>query len=177
MSKKLLSVLISMMFTVNTFAYAENLLSDSKILEDTNITLPMAKRFDNEINNAVEQIYGPEISPDVYKRVMEIAQKAIENRPVELKKQDLTRPDDWYKDEIIYMFYVDQFGVVSSEKPNQFKDTAEMFEYLKDLGVTTLYLLPFADSPMSDAGFDVKNRTMNLRIAPYGVVWLKLQRD
>ena len=108
---------------------------------------------------------------------MEIAQKAIENRPVELKKQDLTRPDDWYKDEIIYMFYVDQFGVVSSEKPNQFKDTAEMFEYLKDLGVTTLYLLPFADSPMSDAGFDVKNRTMNLRIAPYGVVWLKLQRD
>ena len=64
---------------------------------------------------------------------------------------------DWYKDEIIYMFYVDQFGVITPEKPNQFKDTAEMFDYLSDLGVTTLYLLPFADSPMSDAGFDVKN--------------------
>ena len=80
---------------------------------------------------------------------MEIAQKAISERPEELKKEDLTRSDDWYKDEIIYMFYVDQFGVVSPEKPNQFKDTAEMFEYLQDLGVTTLYLLPFADSPMS----------------------------
>ena len=73
------------------------------------------------------------------------------------KKEDLSRPDDWYKDEIIYMFYVDQFGVVTPEKPNTFKDTSAMFDYLKDLGVTTLYLLPFADSPMSDAGFDVKN--------------------
>ena len=74
-----------------------------------------------------------------------------------MRKEDLTRTEDWYKDEIIYMFYVDQFGVVTPEKPNQFKDTAEMFDYLSDLGVTTLYLLPFADSPMSDAGFDVKN--------------------
>ena len=32
-----------------------------------------------------------------------------------------------------------------------------MLPYLKDLGVTTLYMLPFADSPMEDAGFDVKN--------------------
>ena len=32
-----------------------------------------------------------------------------------------------------------------------------MFNYLQNLGVTTLYMLPFADSPMKDAGFDVKN--------------------
>ena len=88
---------------------------------------------------------------------MEIANNAIKARPEDLKKDDLNRVGDWYKDEIIYMFYVDQFGVVTPEKPNEFKDTAEMFEYLSDLGVTTLYLLPFADSPMSDAGFDVKN--------------------
>ena len=31
-----------------------------------------------------------------------------------------------------------------------------MFDYLEDLGVTTLYIFPFADSPMADAGFDVK---------------------
>lgn len=88
---------------------------------------------------------------------MQIARTSIEKRPEYLKKEDLSRPDDWYKDEIIYMFYVDQFGVVTPEKPNTFKDTSAMFDYLKDLGVTTLYLLPFADSPMSDAGFDVKN--------------------
>lgn len=32
-----------------------------------------------------------------------------------------------------------------------------MLDYLSDLGVTTLHILPFADSPMNDAGFDVKN--------------------
>ena len=114
-------------------------------------------RLDEEINDAIVKIYGEKYAPEIYEKVMDIAKKAIEERPAELKKEDLARADDWFKDEIIYMFYVDQFGVVSPEKPNQFKDTAEMFEYLQDLGVTTLYLLPFADSPMSDAGFDVKN--------------------
>ena len=55
------------------------------------------------------------------------------------------------------MFYVDQFGVVTPEKQNTFSDTAKMLDYLADLGVTTLYMLPFADSPMGDSGFDVKN--------------------
>ena len=111
----------------------------------------------SEIENAIVEIYGDVYAPEIQKKVLEIADKAKENRPEDLKKEDLLRTDDWYKDEIIYMFYVDQFGVVKPEKPNQFKDTAEMFEYLQDLGVTTLYLLPFADSPMLDAGFDVKN--------------------
>jgi hypothetical protein len=33
------------------------------------------------------------------------------------------------------MFYVDQFGVLSDEKNNTFKDTALMLDYLQDLGV------------------------------------------
>lgn len=132
MIKKLLIILLLLLFCSSVFAQ-------------------------ESINSAIIQIYGEEKAPEIYKRVMEIAQKTIDARPQELKKEDLTRPDDWYKDEIIYMFYVDQFGVVTPEKPNTFKDSAEMFDYLEDLGVTTLYLLPFADSPMSDAGFDVKN--------------------
>lgn len=32
-----------------------------------------------------------------------------------------------------------------------------LIDYLHELGVTTLYLLPFVDSPMEDSGFDVKN--------------------
>ena len=55
------------------------------------------------------------------------------------------------------MFYTDQFGVTNTDSKNTFKDTERMFGYLKDLGVTTLYMLPFADSPMQDSGFDVKN--------------------
>lgn len=110
-----------------------------------------------EIKEAISEIYGKEYTEEIYANVLEIAQKAIEARSPELKKQDIERKADWYKNEIIYMFYVDQFGIVQDDKNNTFKDTTKMFDYLENLGVTTLYMLPFADSPMKDAGFDVKN--------------------
>lgn len=138
---------------MSVFANSSN--NVNKISSEEIIVVP--KKIENDINNSIIQIYGEENAKEIFDKVMRIAQKTIESRPEELKKEDLQRADDWYKDEIIYMFYVDQFGVVSPQKPNTFRDTSTMFDYLKDLGVTTLYLLPFADSPMSDAGFDVKN--------------------
>ncbi len=153
MKKLLSSIFISLLIMSNTTALAQELAVQPQAQEE--VAVP--KKIESEINNAIVQIYGEENAPAIYKKVMEIAKKSIDARPEELKKEDLTRADDWYKDEIIYMFYVDQFGVVTPEKPNTFKDSEEMFDYLSDLGVTTLYLLPFADSPMSDAGFDVKN--------------------
>jgi len=156
MGKNFVSILLltTLLFSnISTFATEKP--TEAIISEEQNVTV--AKKIETEINNAIIQIYGEVNAPEIYKHVMEIAHKAIESRPEELKQEDLKRAGDWYKDEIIYMFYVDQFGVITPEKPNEFKDTAEMFEYLTDLGVTTLYLLPFADSPMSDAGFDVKN--------------------
>ena len=156
MFKKVLSVLlVSLMLVSNTAVLAEEVQSASVQKQDETLTVP--KNIENEIYSCIVQVYGEQRAKEVYDRVMDIAKKSIEKRPEALKKEDLTRADDWYKDEIIYMFYVDQFGVVTPEKPNTFKDTSAMFDYLKDLGVTTLYLLPFADSPMSDAGFDVKN--------------------
>lgn len=154
MKKFLTSILISLFILSNTAVYAQEIATTAPQKQDE-VAVP--KKIETEINNAIIQIYGEEKAPDIYKRVMDIAKKSIEARPEELKKEDLNRADDWYKDEIIYMFYVDQFGVVTPEKPNTFKDSEEMFDYLSDLGVTTLYLLPFAESPMSDAGFDVKN--------------------
>ncbi len=114
-------------------------------------------RITREIKNAISEIYGSDEALEIYNNVIKLAEKGVINRSEELKKQDLERGADWYKNEIIYMFYVDQFGVVRDDKKNTFKDTALMLDYLQDLGVTTLYMLPFADSPMEDAGFDVKN--------------------
>lgn len=116
-----------------------------------------SEKIKSEIKTAVIEIYGKEHSEEILDRILEIAADSVKNRPETLKRNDMTRSDDWYKDEIIYMFYTDQFGVTDSEKSNTFKDTEKMFGYLKDLGVTTLYMLPFADSPMQDSGFDVKN--------------------
>lgn len=156
MPQKLLSLLIaSAILASGTAVFAEEIPVRAKVQTEESVIVP--KRIENEINNCIVQIYGEKQSKEIYDRVMQIAKESLEKRPAELKQDDLLRADDWYKDEIIYMFYVDQFGVVTPEKPNTFRDSSQMFEYLKDLGVTTLYLLPFADSPMSDAGFDVKN--------------------
>ena len=150
-------------FLSNGFNYA---LAENSTTKTLNITKTVkssvlseynALRIQKEIKESIIDVYGKDNADEIFERVMNIAQKAIENRPIELKYYDITRADDWYKDEIIYMFYTDYFGVKAPDKSNTFKDTTKMFDYLKDLGVTTLYMLPFADSPMQDAGFDVKN--------------------
>ena len=130
-----------------------SLIAENAVLQEDNIPSKLQK----SIKDAIVEIYGKDDSEEIFNRVMQIADKAVANRPEYLKQTDLSRNDDWYKDEIIYMFYIDQFGVKDSNKTNTFKDTEMMFGYLKDLGVTTLQMLPFADSPMQDAGFDVKD--------------------
>ena len=117
----------------------------------------VSTKIKKEIKDAIIDVYGENLSEEIFEKVLSQAQKAIKERPALLLKQDVERNNDWYKNEIIYMFYVDQFGVVSDEEKNTFKDTTLMLDYLENLGVTTLYMLPFADSPMKDSGFDVKD--------------------
>jgi maltose alpha-D-glucosyltransferase/alpha-amylase len=57
---------------------------------------------------------------------------------------------DWYKDAVIYSLYVDLFN-------KDFSGLIEKLDYLEDLGVNCLWLLPILDSPMRDAGFDIRN--------------------
>ncbi len=124
---------------------------------ESDVDFDIDSKIKKELKDSIAFVYGKERADEVYNNLIEHVKKAKKSRPDYLKKQDLDRTYDWYKNEIIYMFYVDQFGVVKKDKQNTFKDTARMFDYLEDLGVTTLYMLPFADSPMKDAGFDVKN--------------------
>ncbi len=145
--------IISLAFPM--FAAANEKTSVSPMTEEQ--ILDASSKIKKEIKDSIIEIYGKGQSDEIYNKVMAAAEKAIKERPAELLEQDIKRESDWYKNEIIYMFYVDQFGVVKDDKKNTFKDTALMFDYLQDLGVTTLYMLPFADSPMKDAGFDVKN--------------------
>jgi maltose alpha-D-glucosyltransferase/alpha-amylase len=58
--------------------------------------------------------------------------------------------EDWYKDAVIYSLYVDLFN-------KDFSGLIDKLDYLEDLGVNCLWLLPILDSPMRDAGFDIRN--------------------
>lgn len=156
--KKIISLFLLITFLCGSIASAVEVsslsINNNFLGQDVNEKNLKLKK---EIKDSIVKIYGKESADEIYNIVINHAQKAIETRSSELKKQDLNRKDDWYKNEIIYMFYVDQFGVILNEEKNTFSDTALMLDYLQDLGVTTLYMLPFADSPMKDAGFDVKN--------------------
>jgi len=58
--------------------------------------------------------------------------------------------DEWYKDAIVYSLYVDLFN-------HDFPGLVEKLDYLSQLGVNCLWLLPILDSPMRDAGFDISD--------------------
>ena len=55
----------------------------------------------------------------------------------------------WYKDAVVYSLYVDLFH-------RDFAGLEAKFDYLQELGVNCLWLLPILDSPMKDAGFDIR---------------------
>lgn len=160
--KKCLLKIFLLTLLLNSFCYAEvNIVNDNNQVMvnilDSNIEYKIDSKISKELKDAIKDVYGKEKADEIYQTVINKVIASINSRPEYLKNQDLNRKSDWYKDEIIYMFYVDQFGIVQQGKSNTFKDTTQMLDYLKELGVTTLYMLPFADSPMKDAGFDVKN--------------------
>ena len=162
MSKKIFTLIIVCLLAtlgIQNSIYAQDVsqATDETIQSNTIEDKIISPKIEKELKLSISKVYGEDKTDEIYNRIVEIAKQAKEKRPEVLKRDDLNRASDWYKDEVIYMFYVDQFGTVTPERTNQFKDTIKMLPYLKDLGVTTLYMLPFADSPMEDAGFDVKN--------------------
>ncbi len=56
----------------------------------------------------------------------------------------------WYKDAIVYSLYVDLFK-------DDFHGLESRLDYLAELGVSCLWLLPILKSPMRDAGFDISD--------------------
>ena len=67
------------------------------------------------------------------------------------------RPCDelWYKDAIIYQLHVKAFADSNNDGIGDFAGLTEKLDYLQDLGVTALWLLPFYPSPGRDDGYDI----------------------
>jgi maltose alpha-D-glucosyltransferase / alpha-amylase len=61
----------------------------------------------------------------------------------------------WYKDAIIYQLHVKAFADSNNDGIGDFAGLTEKLDYLQDLGVTTLWLLPFYPSPQRDDGYDI----------------------
>jgi maltose alpha-D-glucosyltransferase/alpha-amylase len=63
--------------------------------------------------------------------------------------------DLWYKDAIVYELHVKAFQDGNGDGIGDFGGLVERLDYIQDLGVTCLWLLPFYPSPLRDDGYDI----------------------
>jgi maltose alpha-D-glucosyltransferase / alpha-amylase len=65
----------------------------------------------------------------------------------------------WYKDAVIYEIHVRAFADSNNDGIGDFQGLISKLDYLQDLGVTCLWLLPFFPSPLRDDGYDIADYT------------------
>jgi maltose alpha-D-glucosyltransferase/alpha-amylase len=61
----------------------------------------------------------------------------------------------WYKDAIIYQVHVKSFFDSNNDGVGDFAGLIEKLDYIAELGVNTIWLLPFYPSPRRDDGYDI----------------------
>jgi maltose alpha-D-glucosyltransferase/alpha-amylase len=65
----------------------------------------------------------------------------------------------WYKEAVIYEIHIRAFADSNDDGIGDFNGLVERLDYLQDLGVTALWLLPFYPSPLRDGGYDISDYT------------------
>jgi maltose alpha-D-glucosyltransferase/alpha-amylase len=63
----------------------------------------------------------------------------------------------WYKDAIIYELPIKSFYDSNGDGIGDFQGLTEKLDYIEDLGITAIWLLPFYPSPLKDDGYDISD--------------------
>ncbi len=61
----------------------------------------------------------------------------------------------WYKDAVIYQMHVKAFFDANNDGIGDFAGLAQKLDYIQELGVNTIWILPFYPSPLRDDGYDI----------------------
>jgi len=75
---------------------------------------------------------------------------ALENVEV-----DTSDDPNWYRDAVIYQLNVKAFYDTNGDGIGDFKGVTAKLDYVRDLGVNTIWLMPFYPSPLRDDGYDI----------------------
>jgi maltose alpha-D-glucosyltransferase/alpha-amylase len=76
---------------------------------------------------------------------------------LERKMPTLEEDPLWYKDAVIYELPVKAFCDSNGDGIGDFQGLLERLDYLEDLGITAIWLLPFYPSPLKDDGYDISD--------------------
>ena len=63
----------------------------------------------------------------------------------------------WYQDAVIYQLHVKSFFDSNGDGIGDFNGLSQKLDYLQDLGVSAIWLMPFCPSPLRDDGYDISN--------------------
>jgi len=69
------------------------------------------------------------------------------------------RDNLWYKDAVIYQLHVRTFCDSNGDGIGDFAGLTQRLDYLQELGITAIWLLPFYPSPLRDDGYDIADYT------------------
>ncbi len=83
--------------------------------------------------------------------------------PQSSRKPVVDRSDPlWYKDAIIYQTHVKSFFDHNNDGIGDFAGLTDKLDYIKELGVSVIWLMPFYPSPLRDDGYDIQDyRSIN----------------
>jgi maltose alpha-D-glucosyltransferase / alpha-amylase len=74
-----------------------------------------------------------------------------------MKKPGIATDPLWYKDAVLYELHVRAFFDSNGDGIGDLAGLIQKLDYLQDLGVTCLWLLPFFPSPLKDDGYDISD--------------------
>ena len=80
-------------------------------------------------------------------------------RPLGGEFDQFTDDPYWYKDAVIYEVHVRAFYDSDGDGIGDFAGLTQKLDYLQELGVTAVWLLPFYPSPGLDDGYDIAEYT------------------
>jgi maltose alpha-D-glucosyltransferase/alpha-amylase len=64
---------------------------------------------------------------------------------------------DWYRDAIIYQVHIKSFFDSNDDGIGDIRGLIRKLDYISDLGVNAIWLMPFYPSPLRDDGYDISD--------------------
>ena len=85
-----------------------------------------------------------------------LASKAVEPAARSSQERGIVEGDArWYQDAVVYQVHLRAFRDADGDGIGDLRGLIERLDYLQDLGITALWLLPFYPSPLRDDGYDI----------------------
>jgi len=77
----------------------------------------------------------------------------------EMQRLALQDESLWYKDAVVYQLHVRTFCDSNGDGIGDFRGLTGKLDYLQELGINAIWLLPFYPSPLRDDGYDIADYT------------------